>query len=54
MLKIVHSICCGIDVYKKFIIATISKTDSKGVTSYQTKEFQLFNWDLDDCKAWLA
>ncbi len=54
MLKIVRPICCGIDVHNKFIVATIASTDSKGVTTYQTKEFKTFNWDLNNFKAWLA
>ena len=54
MLKIVHPICCGIDVHNKFIVATIATTDPKGVTRYQTKEFKTFNYDLENLKAWLA
>lgn len=54
MLKIVRPICCGIDVHKQFIVATIAKTDEKGVTTYQTKEFKTFNYDLNNLKAWLA
>ena len=31
-LKIVYKICCGIDVYKTFVVTCIASTDSKGVT----------------------
>jgi len=53
MLKIVHPICCGIDVHNKFVVATIATTDHKGVTRYQTKQFKTFNYDLENLKAWL-
>lgn len=52
-MKIVYPICCGIDVHKKFIVATIASTNDKGVTTYQTKEFQTFNKDLQSCKHFL-
>jgi len=54
MLKIVHPTCCGIDVHNKFVVATIAKTDPKGVTRYQTKEFKTFNYDLERLREWLA
>lgn len=53
MLKIVHPVCCGIDVHKKFIVATIASTGKTGVTTYQTRQFKTFNYDLQNCKAWL-
>ena len=34
-LKIVYKICCGIDVYKNFVVACIAKTDKQGVTTYE-------------------
>lgn len=40
MLKIVHPICCGIDVHKSFIVATIGATDVHGVTNYTTKKYK--------------
>jgi transposase len=54
MLKIVRPTCCGIDVHNKFVVATIAVTDPKGVTTYQTKEFKTFNYDLENLRAWLA
>ena len=53
MLRIIHPICCGIDVHNKFVVATIAKTDQKGVTTYQTKEFKTFNYDLERLRDWL-
>lgn len=54
MLKIVYPICCGIDVHKSFIVATVGTTDIHGVTSYQTRNFYTYNKDLNSFKDWLA
>lgn len=53
MLKIVHPVCCGIDVHKKFVIAAIAKTDSKNITTYEKRRFTTFNSDLKSLEAWL-
>lgn len=53
MLKIVHPICCGVDVHKTFIVATIANTDSKNLTTYQTKRFSTFTKDLRSFAQWL-
>lgn len=53
MLKIVYPICCGIDVHKKFIVATIGSTDKSGVTHYQVKRFLTFTEDLLKLLEWL-
>jgi transposase len=53
MLKIVRHICCGIDVHKKFVIATIASTTKNGLTTYKTKRFSTFNDDLNRLKSWL-
>ncbi len=54
MLKIVYPICCGIDVHKKFVIATIATTNDKNVTSYQTRRFNTFKNDLIALNNWLV
>ncbi|WP_394214346.1 hypothetical protein [Thermoanaerobacter kivui] len=46
ILKIVHSICCCIDVRKKFVVAAIPITDSNNVTTYVKRRFSTFNSDL--------
>ena len=51
MLRIVHPICCGIDVHKKFVVATIASTDSKNVTTYLKHRFNTFNSDLKSLEA---
>ncbi|GAB6275440.1 MAG: IS110 family transposase [Peptococcaceae bacterium] len=54
MLKIVYPVCCGVDVHKKFIVATIAATNEKNVTTYQTKKFTTFTNDLLLFKEWLS
>ena len=54
MLKIVYPICCGMDVYKSFLVACIASTNQQGVTSYKSKRFSTFTGDLRRCVAWLA
>lgn len=53
MLKIVYPICCGIDVHKKFVVATIATTDKNNVTTYSTKQFNTYTRDLQKLKEWL-
>lgn len=53
MLKIVHPICCGIDVHKKFVVATVGTTTQSGITEYQTKQFSTFTEDLIRLLDWL-
>lgn len=53
MLKIVRPICCGVDVHKSFIVATIGITDNHGVTSYKTKNFYTHNKDISSFKEFL-
>ncbi|HEY0828991.1 MAG TPA: IS110 family transposase [Bacilli bacterium] len=53
MLKIVYPVCCGIDVHKKFVVATVGTTNKSGVTEYQTKQFPTFTEDLYRLLDWL-
>lgn len=53
MLKIVHQVCCGMDVHKKFVVATIASTDDKNITTYQTKQFNTYSKALYQLKEWL-
>jgi len=54
MLKIVHPVCCGIDVHKKFIVACIASTDDQRVTTYQSKRFSTFTKGLRELSEWLS
>jgi len=53
MLKIIYDICCGIDVHKKFIVATIAKTENN-ITTYIRKNFSTLTGNLLLLKEWLA
>ena len=47
MLKIYYDTCCGIDVHKKMLVATIATTNERKVTTYQTKQFSTFTNDIN-------
>ena len=57
MLKICYDTCCGIDVHKKMLVATIATTiattNEHKVTTYQTKQFSTFTIDIKKLKQWL-
>lgn len=53
-LKIVHPICCGIDVHKTFVVACIASTNSKGVTTYKRHRFSTFTKGLKELSQWLC
>lgn len=53
MLKIIYPICCGIDVHKKFVVATIASTVENNLTTYQTRRFNTFTDDLLELQKWL-
>lgn len=53
MLRIVYPICCGVDVHKTFIVATIASTNDKGITCYNNKRFDTYNDDIVKFKDWL-
>jgi transposase len=53
LLKIVHPICCGIDVHKKFGVACIASTDEKGITTYKVSRFFNFTGGLVKLSEWL-
>ena len=52
-LKIVHRICCGVDVHRDFIVACIATTDEKWVTEYQKHHFSTFKKGLKEFRDWL-
>ena len=54
MLRIVHPICCGLDVHKSFVFACIATTDENGVTTYQSQKFSTFTCELVKLAQWLA
>lgn len=52
-MKIVHPICCGVDVHKNTIVATIAITAKDNITSYKTEVFSTLNTDLYRFRTWL-
>ena len=44
MMKLKYSICCGLDVHKNVIVATIVTTNKDGISEYLAKIF--FNHQL--------
>lgn len=52
-LKIVHRICCGIDVHKTFVVACIASTNQQGVTSYKRHRFSTYTKGLRELSQWL-
>jgi len=53
MLKIVHPICCGIDVHKSFVVAVLAITNDKGITEYKRHRFSAFTNQLIELRKWL-
>jgi transposase len=52
-MKIVHPVCCGVDVHKNSIVATIATTDQNNITTYLQKTFATLNSDLYAFRDWL-
>ena len=52
-MKVVYQTCCGVDVHKSFLVATIIKTTSEVRPSYQKKRFSTFNNSILEFKQWL-
>lgn len=53
-MRVVYPVCCGVDVHKSVIVATIAPTDPKGITSYEQRSFKTLNPDLKTFRNWLA
>ena len=52
-MKLKYSICCGLDVHKNVIVATIVNTDSSGISEYIQKSFSTINSDIQKFHDWL-
>lgn len=53
-MEIVYPVCCGVDVHKSFLVATIITTHSQSLEAiYQKKRFSTFNNSLLAFKEWL-
>ena len=52
-LNIVYPICCGVDVHKRFIVATLITTKGSIDAKYEKRRFSTFNKEILKFKAWL-
>ncbi len=52
-MKVTYQTCCGVDVHKSFLVATIIKTTGGIEPSYQKKRFSSFNNSILEFKQWL-
>ena len=52
-MKVVYQTCCGVDVHKSFLVATIIKTTGGIEPSYQKKRFSTFNNSILQFKQWV-
>ena len=51
-MKVVYPVCCGVDIHKRFFVATLIKTE--GITpKYTKKRFSTYNNDILRFKEWL-
>ena len=53
MVKLKYSICCGLDVHKNVIVATIVITNNDGISEYKQKSFSTINSDIQKFHNWL-
>ncbi len=53
MMRLTYPICCGLDVHKNVIVATIVTTDKNGISKYIQKSFSTFNSDIQKFHDWL-
>jgi transposase len=52
-IRIIHPVCCGLDVHKKNISACLVTVDEHGKEHFEIKEFGTFTDDLEKMKKWL-
>lgn len=53
IIRILHPVCCGMDVHKKSISACLLKVDSDGEEDFEIREFGTFTEDLIKLRGWL-
>ena len=50
---VIYPICCGVDVHKTFLVATIIKSKIGFIPTYQKRRFSTFNKSIREFKQWL-
>ena len=53
IIRIVHPICCGLDVHKESVSACVIFPDSNGDEQHEIKVFGTFTDDLKQLRQWL-
>ena len=53
MMRLAYPICCGLDVHKNVIVATIVTTNKNGISEYIQKSFSTINSDIQRFHDWL-
>ena len=53
MMRLVYPNCCGLDVHKNVIVATIVTTGKDGISVYKQKSFSTLNYDIQNFHNWL-
>ncbi len=53
MMKLAYPKCCGADIHKNSIVATIVTTDKNGISEYKQKTFSTINSDIQRFHDWL-
>ena len=53
MMRLTYPICCGLDVHKNVIVATIVTTNNNGISDYNQKSFSTINSDIQKFHDWL-
>jgi len=53
VLSVIHPICCGLDVHKEVVVATLLTSDVNGNERSKTRAFGTFTDDLETLRDWL-
>jgi len=53
IIRIVHPICCGLDIHKESVSACMIFPDGKGAEPFEVKVFGTFTDDLTRLREWL-
>lgn len=48
MMRLIYPICCGLDIHKNIIVATIVTTNSSRISEYHQKSFSTINSDIQN------
>lgn len=53
-MKVAYPVCCGVDVHKTFLVATIITTTNGITSTYQKRRFSTFNKSIREFRQWLV